>query len=95
MGDAAPVKGAAAARGPVHVVDQQPKGGEPGEPEQEIDRPVVEAAGKGEQPEQAEEEGQRRDDFNVDEPREWLSAAAVVAVQVRANDAGDDLVAVR
>lgn len=63
--DAAPVKGAAAAA--AEPVDQQAEDGEPGERDDEVDRPVDEATGEGEQPEEGQQDGEAGDDLGIDE----------------------------
>lgn len=63
--EAAPVKGvAAAAAEPVH---QQAEDGEPAERDDEVDGPVDEAAGEGQQPQERQQDGEAGDDLGVDE----------------------------
>lgn len=75
---AAPVEGsAAAAAEPVH---QETKDGEPGGRDDEVDRPVDEAAGEGEQPEDRQQDGDARDDLSVNEAAECPGRLASAGV---------------
>ncbi len=49
-------------------VDQNAEGGKPADGEEEVHGPVDEAAGKGEEPDEGEENGEARDNLGVDEP---------------------------
>lgn len=90
--DAAPVEHAAAGMR-AEIVDQQAEDREPGRREDEIDGPVHEAAGEGEQPEEREEDGKAGGDFGVDEaglgPRGRVGR--VPAMEVGADYPGNDL----
>lgn len=83
-----PIKGAATAA--VKPVDEQTKGDEPGDGEDEVGRPVDEAAGKGEEPDDGEEDGQAGDDFGVDEAAECPAGLVVGLVEVVACDTRDN-----
>lgn len=86
--DAAPVEGvAAAAAEPVH---EQAEDGEPGERDDEVDGPVDEAAGEGEQPEERQQDGNAGDDLGVDEPAQGPGRLPSAGVQVVSGDTCDD-----
>ncbi len=90
--DTAPVEGVCtAASSVVDVVDQDGKGSEPGEGQEQVDRPVEETTGEGEQPEQGEEHGKAGDDLNVDETSQRPATAGLVVVEIGSYDACDDL----
>lgn len=86
--ESAPVKGvAAAAAEPVH---EQAEDGEPGERDDEINGPVDEAAGEGEQPEERQQDGDAGDHLGVDESAQGPGRLPPAGVQVVSSDTCDD-----
>lgn len=86
--DAAPVEGVTAAA--VEPVHHQAEGGEPAGRDDEVDGPVDEAAGEGEQPEEGEQDGQPGDDLGVDEAAQGPGRLSFVGVQVVSGYTCDD-----
>lgn len=85
----APVKDVAAAA-VAEKVDEQAKDDEPGDGEDEVGRPVDKGAGKGQQPEERQEEREAGGDFDVDEAAEGRGGAVALEVEVVACYAGYD-----
>lgn len=84
-----PVKGVSALI--IQVFDEQTERCEPGEREKDVHGPMEEAAGEGKEPEEREKERDAGDDFDVDEPSEWETAARLVVMKIRADNACNDL----
>ena len=90
MGDAAPAESATTAAIVAERVDQKTEGSEPGGGEDQVHGPVEEATAEREEPDQAKEDGQASDDFNVDEARSGPRVGMVVTVKVGADDASNN-----
>lgn len=86
--DAAPVEGVTAAA--VEPVHQQTEDGEPAGRDDEVDGPVDEAAGEGEQPKEGEQDGQPSDHLGVDEAPQGPGRLSSVGVQVVSGYTCDD-----
>jgi len=86
--DALPVEDVAARS--LKSLDNQAKGNKPTDGDEEVDGPVDEAAGEGEQPEEREKDGKASDDFSVDEACLFHGAGALDGMEVGAIDTSDD-----
>jgi len=75
--EAGPVKDAAAID-LVDVIDQHGEGSEPGGGEEEVNRVVHEGGGEGQQPDEAEHDGDDGDDHGVDFAAEGADGLRVV-----------------
>jgi len=74
----------------VNVVDQDGEGGEPGGGEEEVDRVVHEGGGEGQEPDEAEHDGDDGDDHGVDFAAEGADGLRVVQMQKPGYDSHDD-----
>jgi hypothetical protein len=72
-------------------VNEQSERGHPCSEEHEVDGPVDEARGEGDEPDEGEEEGEACDDFGEDEALLGPGVCFVEGVEVFTDYAGDDL----
>lgn len=86
--EATPVKGVATATSkPVH---QQTKDGEPAERDDEVDGPVDEASGEGEQPQEGQQDGEPRHNLSVDEAAQGPGGLPSAGVKVVSGNTSND-----
>lgn len=86
--DVAPVEGGAA--GVAEPVDDEAESDEPADGDDEVGRPVDEAAAEGEQPDDGQEDGDAGDHLGIDEAAQLPGRGALGVVQVLAGEASDD-----
>jgi hypothetical protein len=75
----------------IERINQEPESSKPCRRKEQVHGPVEEAGREGEKPEQAEEQRDAGDDFDVDEALLGPGVEFVVGVEVGSDYAGDDL----